>query len=122
MRKFAAFTLLASSAILACEVKVGETAAQNPAPATPAPAAAPAPAAPAAPAGKSLGHAQAAPTPHTAAGLGHVSPGTLARPTPIAPLGGQAPPPAAPVGTLMTGTNVFGQGTPDPNGWKGTYF
>jgi hypothetical protein len=106
MRKLFVLVLGAAVSMMACEVHVGgNEPAKAPAPApapAPQPAAHPATPAPAAHpvvAGKPLGKM------HT--------------PTPSNPPPSNPPPAGS---TIMTGTNLFGSGTPDPNGWKGSYF
>ena len=112
----------ATVATAGCSFEVGS----KPPPATPAPTPAPAPAPNAGSgtpgnAGKPAVHLGRtnAPAPAPAGG------GVLV--TPFHP--GQTPPGAAPGSTptpagipVLSGTNVFGSGTPDPAGWKGSYF
>ena len=99
---FVVLAALAATSAVACSFQVGSKD-----PATPAPGAAPAPA-PAAPAG---------PPKTTVSAIGKkqipATPGT----TPVTPA------PTTPTGIpVMTGTNVFGTGTLDPAGWKGSFY
>jgi len=115
---------LAASTAVACSFQVG-TKSQNPNAPTPAGQAA-APATPARP-----GTPAPAPTPKIAS-MGRLRvPGS----TPTAPAGpagpgtstpaNPSPPliPPAPAGMpVLAGTGVFGNGTADPTGWKGSYY
>ncbi|HSO37597.1 MAG TPA: hypothetical protein VLT33_33960, partial [Labilithrix sp.] len=99
--------LVATSA-LACSFQVGSKDPATPAPGT-APATTPAttPATPAAPK-------------TTVSSIGKKTTTTPATPaTPVNPTPATPTPAGIPV---MTGTNVFGSGTVDPAGWKGSFF
>jgi hypothetical protein len=117
MRKHvvAAAVFVVGIASAACEVQVGSgKPAQSP---QPAPAAG-APATPATPANP----ATPAPAPgHKVRSIGRAKKGPS--PVPTTPPPAPTAPATPPAGTgILTGTNVFGTGTPDPNGWKGSFF
>lgn len=89
-----------------CSFQVGSGRTATPAPGTPAatpgaPAPAPGPGGPAGP-GVRVGNRVKIPAPG--------APGAPAPATPPAGL------------PILAGTNIFGSGTPDPNGWKGSFF
>lgn len=91
-----------------CSFRVGSTPDPNAPPAAGSQPAAPgaAPAAPVKP-GKAVGRVR-------------IPPGAAPATPP-----GTTPPPATPPPAgipLLTGTNLFGTGTPDPTGWKGSFF
>lgn len=102
--------------LAACEIEVGHKPPQTPPPATPGATAAPA-ATPGTPAPAPT------PTPGPRRNIGHAKatqPGQTVNPTPTTPPPAPSTPPAA--GGVLVGTNAFGSGTPDPNGWKGSFF
>ncbi|MEA2749719.1 MAG: hypothetical protein QOI41_3862 [Myxococcales bacterium] len=103
---FRAVVAFATVATVGCSFEVGT----KPPPATPqaAPAATPVP-------GPAAGNAGRPPV-HL--GRTNLPPGTPV--TPVTP----GTTPTAPTGAVpvLSGTNVFGQGTPDAAGWKGSYF
>lgn len=90
-----------------CSFQVGSSKPATPAPGTPGAAPAPAPAPGAAPTGPSVRVGNRVKIPGA-------TPGS---PAP-APAPG-TPPAGMPI---LAGTNIFGTGTPDPNGWKGSFF
>jgi hypothetical protein len=113
MRTFsipALFFLGSTTLVLGCSFQLGTKPATPPpgsaTPATPPPAVTPAPGTPAARTG-------------TVASLGRNK--TPPPATPVSPANPATP--AAPGGIpVMTGTNVFGQGTADVSGWKASFF
>jgi hypothetical protein len=106
------FLLGTSAGALGCSFQVGTPRTPAP-PAAGAPAATPAPPAAAAPAGPPKTTVTSIGRKGTAAPAVTPPPGTA--PPPVTP-----PPPAGlPV---LAGTNIFGTGTPDATGWKGSFF
>ncbi len=107
--------VLIGSTLVACSFQVGGSTKGGTTPqgGTPAPAATPAPA-PAPASNQFTGTATSVGRSRATVNPGGTSPGT----PPATP--GTSPP--ATTLPILTGTNVFGSGTPDAAGWKGSFF